>query len=60
MANDERNVVSNNKGKEKSPSNLQPLQNLKGLDADDSSGFICDIETGVCGPVNQKKEGNNA
>ncbi|WP_077617891.1 hypothetical protein [Bacillus sinesaloumensis] len=30
---------------------------LKSLNFDSSSGFICDINTGICGPVTQKKEG---
>ena len=36
---------------------LSTLKKLKSIDLDTSSGFICDINTGICGPVNQKKEG---
>ncbi len=36
---------------------LDGIKKLKSLDFDNSSGFVCDINTGICGPVNQKKEG---
>ena len=36
---------------------LNGIKKLKSLDLDTSSGFVCDINTGICGPVNQKKEG---
>ncbi len=36
---------------------LNGIKKLKSLDFDSSSGFVCDINTGICGPVNQEKEG---
>ena len=30
---------------------------LKSLDFNSSSGYVCDINNGICGPVVQKKEG---
>ncbi|WP_099362954.1 hypothetical protein [Fredinandcohnia onubensis] len=36
---------------------LNGIKKLKSFDFDSSSGFVCDINTGICGPVNQKKEG---
>ncbi|HLU23743.1 MAG TPA: hypothetical protein VKZ77_14870 [Bacillaceae bacterium] len=38
---------------------LKPLQKLKTFEFDNSSGFSCDINTGICGPVEQQKEGKN-
>lgn len=35
---------------------LKPIQELKGFDFVASDGFVCDMETGVCGPVKQVKE----
>lgn len=36
---------------------LTDLSKIKTLDFGDSAGFVCDAETGICGPVNQEKEG---
>lgn len=37
---------------------LNNVSNLKGLETIDfSGGFICDVETGICGPA-EKKEVN--
>lgn len=36
---------------------LKGIQELKGLDNKTSAGFVCDINTGVCGPVTKEKEG---
>ena len=33
-------------------------QGLKGLDNITSAGFVCDVNTGICGPVIQEEEGN--
>jgi hypothetical protein len=33
------------------------LKELKSLDKDDSAVFVCDVNTGICGPVTQEKEG---
>lgn len=35
---------------------LKGMQDLKNLDNTTSAGFVCDINTGVCGPVTKKKE----
>ena len=35
---------------------LKPIQELKGFDFADSDAYVCDMETGICGPVNQEKE----
>ncbi len=35
---------------------LKTIQPLKGFDFAASDGFVCDMETGICGPVNQEKE----
>lgn len=36
---------------------LQELKTIKTLDIDSSPGFFCDVETGICGPITQEKEG---
>jgi len=36
---------------------LNSIKKLKSLDFDNSSGFVCDINTGICGPVVERKEG---
>lgn len=35
---------------------LTGVKKLKSLDFDNSSGFVCDVNTGICGPVIQKEE----
>ena len=45
-----------NANQEKPAFDLKPIQELKGFDFADSDAFVCDIETGICGPVNQEKE----
>jgi hypothetical protein len=35
---------------------LKPIQELKGFEFATSDAFVCDMETGVCGPVRQEKE----
>ena len=35
---------------------LNDIQELKSMDNDQSAGFVCDIDTGVCGPVTNMKE----
>ena len=36
---------------------LSGIQELKSFDYDGSAGFVCDINTGICGPVIQEEEG---
>ena len=36
---------------------MNSIQELKSIDNDNSSGFVCDIDTGVCGPITKVKEG---
>lgn len=38
-------------------SGMKTLKTLKTLDFDSSPGFVCDVDTGICGPVDAKKEG---
>lgn len=42
--------------KNESANTLQNLSELKLVEFGDSTGFACDVETGICGPVDQKKE----
>lgn len=37
---------------------LKPMKKLKGFDFEQSDAFLCDIDTGICGPASQKKEIN--
>jgi len=37
---------------------LKPIQELTTLEFDESAGFFCDVNTGICGPVTQEKEEN--
>ncbi len=37
----------------KKPIELKPLE---GFDFQDADGFVCDVETGICGPVKKEKE----
>ncbi|MEI3597601.1 MULTISPECIES: hypothetical protein [unclassified Oceanobacillus] len=38
------------------PIELKPLEELEGFELGASGGFVCDMETGICGPVNKEKE----
>jgi len=38
------------------PLDIKPLKPLKTLDDSNSGGFICDMETGICGPIKEEKE----
>lgn len=35
---------------------LQDLSGIKLIDFGASNGFSCDVQTGICGPIDQKKE----
>ncbi len=35
---------------------LNGVKKFKSLDFDNSSGFVCDVNTGICGPVTQQEE----
>ena len=35
---------------------LQDLSGIKLVDFGESTGFVCDVETGICGPIDQKEE----
>ena len=39
-----------------STNTLQNLSGLKLVEFGDSTGFACDVETGICGPITQKEE----
>ena len=36
---------------------LNDIQELKGFEFDLSDGLLCDINTGICGPVSKEEEG---
>jgi hypothetical protein len=38
------------------PIEIKPLKEIKEMDGRDQSGFVCDFETGVCGPADKMKE----
>ncbi|MEH7226740.1 hypothetical protein V7112_23325 [Bacillus sp. JJ1566] len=61
MLNDKqtKSVASSTEGENvnKAMKELNGVKKLKSLDFDSSSGFVCDINTGICGPVIQKEEG---
>lgn len=40
-----------------SSSDLVDSNKIKPLPLDISTGFVCDMDTGICGPVAPKKEG---
>lgn len=40
----------------KKPIEIKPIEELKGFDLKDSDAFVCDVETGICGPVKTDKE----
>ncbi len=56
MVENNKQVVKDNKALEKSIINLKPIQELKGIDFAASDALVCDMNTGICGPVNQEKE----
>lgn len=33
------------------------IKQFKSIEFDNSTGGICDVNTGICGPLNQEKEG---
>lgn len=35
---------------------LQDLSGIKLIDFGESTRFACDVQTGICGPIDQKKE----
>ena len=35
---------------------LQDLSKFKLVDFGESTGFTCDVQTGICGPIDQKEE----
>ena len=55
MVKNKQQVLKDNT-QEKPAFDLKPIQKLKGFDFADSNAFVCDMETGICGPVNQEKE----
>jgi len=38
------------------PLDIKPLQPLKEFHGSNSGGFVCDMETGICGPIKEEKE----
>lgn len=51
MVNDQLCVIDDSKINENSTSNPQTPIKLQVFEMSGSDGFMCDIETGVCGPV---------
>lgn len=58
MLENKQQVLNDDTKKEKPAFDLKPIQELKGFDFAESDALVCDMETGICGPVNQKKEAN--
>ncbi len=56
MVENNKQVVKDIKTKEKTTINLKPIQELKGFDFTASDALVCDMDTGICGPVKQEKE----
>ncbi|MTD31357.1 hypothetical protein [Planomicrobium sp. YIM 101495] len=51
--------ILNNPTSEKPADSDNKLQSLSGIQLVDfggSTGLVCDVETGFCGPINQKEE----
>lgn len=42
--------------KNESTDTPQDLSNIKLVDFGESTGFACDVQTGFCGPIDQKEE----
>jgi hypothetical protein len=59
LKDEESNYTSstNQKDSKESSKEMDGIKKLKVLDIDNSTGFVCDINTGICGPVEKKKEG---
>ncbi|MCF3944988.1 hypothetical protein [Oceanobacillus alkalisoli] len=38
------------------PIELKPLEELEGFNFDSSDAFVCDMETGICGPVKKEEK----
>ena len=58
MLNDKEKNVSDVKKQESKVqlTELKTIQELTILGSDDSAGFFCDVNTGICGPIPEKKE----
>lgn len=52
------NLVNVETSSEKKNPTLKMLdmKDIKEMSLDNSSGFVCDVNTGICGPVNNRKE----
>lgn len=42
----------------KQVSKQQPLPKLTPLNSGQATDFMCDLSTGICGPITKKKEGS--
>lgn len=49
--------MNQKKDVERAASKINDFKKLKTLEFDPSQGFVCDVNTGICGPVTQEKEG---
>ena len=56
MLENKKQVLNDNSAQEKPAFDLKPIQELKGFDFADSNAFVCDTETGICGPVNKERK----
>jgi hypothetical protein len=54
---DKDNTASKQVASKETLKDLSGIKKFKTLEFDSSSGFVCDINTGICGPVDQEKEG---
>ncbi|WP_047986494.1 hypothetical protein [Ornithinibacillus californiensis] len=57
MLKDKKTNSDTSPNKSDSKFKLMDLKELKSLDKNDSTAFVCDVNTGICGPVKQEKEG---
>ena len=55
MVENKQQSLKNSPAHEK-PVTLKPIEELKRFDFATSDAFICDIETGICGPAKRDKE----
>lgn len=48
--------VETSSEKKNSTLKMLDMKDIKEMSLDNSSGFVCDVNTGICGPVNNRKE----
>lgn len=55
--NNESTASVNDKESSEPKKVLKEFKTIETIDFGDPTGFVCDPNTGICGPVNPKKEG---